>query len=114
MSANKCVGWWQQAGFGRQSMHNLELYIADQQLSGSGTDIIAAFTLQGRLRPDGYVEIIKQYERRHWVLYVGQYDGEGTLYGTWEVGGSQGEWSIKILGPAEHRSLEIQEIEPVH
>ena len=112
MSASKCIGWWQQSGLGRQAMHNLELEIAGDQLSGSGTDIIAPFTFRGRLRPDGYVELIKQYKQLHSVLYVGQYDGEGTLFGTWDISGYQGTWSIKILGPPDAAAREIQEIQP--
>ena len=107
-----CIGWWQQSGFGRQPMQRLHLVIEQDQVSGSGEDIIASFTLQGRIRADGALEMIKQYHQRHSVLYVGRYDGEGCLHGTWDISGSQGKWSIRLLRPASPSSDEIFDILP--
>jgi hypothetical protein len=97
MSRCKCIGWWQQEGYGRQPMHQLHIAFQQSQIVGSGVDMIAPFTLTGNLRSDGVVEIVKQYTGRHTVLYVGQYDGEGTLYGDWDIDGYRGLWSIKLL-----------------
>lgn len=80
-------------------MHQLQIDFRQSQIAGSGTDMIAPFTLAGKLRPDGAVEIVKQYSGRHSVLYVGQYDGEGTFYGTWDIEGYRGQWSIRVLRP---------------
>jgi hypothetical protein len=43
-----CSGWWDEIGFGRQSMHQLKLRIACGQIAGSGIDIIGPFTLTAR------------------------------------------------------------------
>lgn len=79
---------------------------------GSGSDIIAPFTLSGKIRADGTLELIKHYERRHSVLYVGRYDGEGTLSGTWDISGYQGQWSIRFVKPVSGEANEIREIGP--
>ncbi|MEZ6137789.1 MAG: hypothetical protein R3C53_23120 [Pirellulaceae bacterium] len=112
MTSN-AVGWWQQAGFGRQPMHELVLSFTGDRIHGGGIDIVAPFELEGRVRKDGSVEIIKQYIGLHKVIYVGQYDGEGTLYGTWDINGHQGKWSIKLLHPAGANDLTIQEVAPL-
>ena len=77
-------------------MEQLVLQIVQGRIEGSGRDIIAPFAFRGELRDDGSVRMIKQYHRRHAVLYVGNYDGEGTLYGTWDIGGYQGSWLIRF------------------
>ncbi|MEZ6149344.1 MAG: hypothetical protein R3C09_04410 [Pirellulaceae bacterium] len=58
------------------------------------------------MRSDGTVEFVKQYTGRHTVLYVGQYDGEGTFYGTWDIDGYRGQWSIKVIQSDAHGSVE--------
>lgn len=113
MSQCACTGWWQQEGFGRQPMENLELVFHGARIEGSGVDIIAPFELSGTLRTDGTVEILKKYEYRHSVVYVGRYDGEGTLYGTWAIGGQRGEWSIHLERSRAQSEMEIREILPV-
>ena len=110
MSTVTCSGWWQQSGFGRQSMKNLQLSIEGDQLLGKGEDIIAPFSLQGRFRTDGHVEIIKQYENRHHVIYVGRYDGEGTLSGEWDISGYRGLWSIRFNSSPMDGPNDIREI----
>ena len=107
----ECTGWWQQKGFGRQPMNDLKLDFRGPTIFGQGSDIIAPFTISGKVRPDGSVEIIKKYDLRHSVLYVGTYDGEGTLCGRWDIGGYQGEWSIRLLRASASQGDEsIQEI----
>lgn len=108
----ECTGWWQQKGFGRQPMNDLKLDFRGPTIWGQGTDIIAAFTIAGKLLSDGTVEIIKKYDQRHSVLYVGTYDGEGTLCGRWDIGGYQGEWSIH-LRPSGLRSSD-DDIREIH
>ena len=93
-------------------MNDLVLSIHGTAISGSGSDIIAPFQFNGRLRDDGSVELIKKYDRKHSVLYVGQYDGEGTLSGDWDISGYRGEWSIKFVEPVGGDAFEIQEIVP--
>ena len=97
----RCEGWWEQSGYGRQPMTDLIMRFQGAEITGQGRDRIAAFSLTGRMRPDGGVELIKQYRQRHRVLYVGSYDGEGTLAGRWDIDGYQGEWAIRLLGRVE-------------
>ena len=104
-----CSGWWDQNGLGRQPMHDLVLTINDGKISGSGTDIVADFTVSGVVREDGKVEILKQYQGRHAVLYVGNYDGEGAYYGEWDIDGFRGTWFIRLLSDHEN-SGHIEEI----
>ncbi len=70
MGQYRSVGWWEQEGLGRQSMENLLLNLHGDTITGSGVDVVAAFTLQGQISPDGVVRIIKQYQHQHHVLYV--------------------------------------------
>lgn len=109
---SRCVGWWEQDFYGRQPMEDLQLCIAGNRIWGKGTDVIADFTFEGKLREDGMVELIKQYLDQHSVVYVGQYDGEGTLAGTWDINGYRGKWHIKFLGPSHGKKPEITEILP--
>jgi len=91
-------------------MSDLVLDIQGPSIAGQGRDSIAAFTLSGSLRPDGSVELLKQYRHRHSVLYVGNYDGEGTFNGRWDIGGHQGEWAIRLLKSSSANDHDIQEI----
>ncbi len=106
----ECAGWWQQSGYGKQEMSELKLDFRGPTIFGQGRDIIAPFTLAGKVRSDGSVELMKQYHGRHSVLYVGHYDGEGTLRGRWDISGYQGEWSIKLLRSSSADSDSILDI----
>ncbi len=110
MSEIQCAGWWQQSGYGQQPMRQLCLNFTGNTITGQGIDVIAPFTLAGQVREDGAVEILKHYIRRHSVLYVGQYDGEGLFYGHWDIQGQRGEWSIKLLRSNSTEADDIQEI----
>lgn len=112
MTFRHCTGWWEQAGFGRQLMHPLQISFHNSRLTGHGQDAIASFTLQGNLRSDGAIEIVKQYTNLHSVLYVGKYDGEGMLYGDWDIDGYRGKWAIKIVGNGQQEMTEIEEFVP--
>lgn len=97
-------------------MNPLELDLVGDDVFGSGTDIIGPFSLDGRLAPDGTIVLRKQYHGKHTVFYDGQYDGEGTFFGQWEISGLHGDWSIKLLsrnlGGEEEES--VAEIEGKH
>lgn len=95
MSQMKCRGWWEQAGFGRQSMESLELEFDGQKLSGMGIDVVGAFRLDGYL-DNGKTVLNKQYVGRHRVVYLGTYDGEGTFHGQWRLAADHGKWMIQI------------------
>ncbi len=112
MQGSYCIGWWEQAGFGRQPMNNLVVEFSAGHLSGSGMDIVGEFTLQGHMQSDGQIRLVKQYVGRHQVIYLGQYDGEGTFFGTWVIDVLHGSWSIKILAGRGDSQPAIQEILP--
>src|SRR4051812_43888413 len=73
-------GFWDQALYGRQPMRELVLHFSSGAVEGSGVDVVGPFTLQGTYESNGRISLIKRY-RYHTVNYVGQYDGEGTIYG---------------------------------
>ncbi len=97
MSVAKCVGWWEQNGMGRQAMAGLTVEFCEGVIRGSGLDVVGQFTMSGAMELGGSVRIIKQYIGRHHVVYIGNYDGEGTLSGTWLIDRLAGSWSIKLL-----------------
>ena len=79
-------GWWEQRGFGRQEMHDLVLNVDPAgEVSGSGNDCIGSFTIAGNISAE--VALVKQYVRRHSLLYFGSNSGEG-IFGTWQVPGA--------------------------
>ena len=82
-------GFWQQEGFGRQTMREFELRFKGERIVGSGTDIVGPFTVRGECNPsNGHVVMVKQYHNKHAVTYDGGPDGEGSIQGTWQIDGS--------------------------
>ncbi len=79
-------GYWEQAEWGRQAMRDLVLRFDGGEINGEGEDVIGRFTFRGRYGADGTVTLVKQYAGRHAVVYRGQYDGEGTIFGRWSIG----------------------------
>ena len=66
------------------------------QVSGAGIDIVGPFQFTGRLEVEGgVVALIKQYLGKHRVDYVGEFDGEGTLHGTWPPGKPKSEITVR-------------------
>jgi hypothetical protein len=80
-------GYWDQEVFGRQPMGPLALHFHDGQIEGEGRDIIGPFAFEGEYDEHGSVRLVKQYlgERTHQVFYQGTYDGEGTIFGEWQI-----------------------------
>jgi len=100
-SSNKgihCDGWWDQKQFGRQPMHQLRLQFDSGSISGSGVDVIGLFTFTGTMDAHGQVLMLKRYLGQHSVEYVGKYDGEGLMWGEWNIAGFKDRWLIKIKG----------------
>ncbi len=94
-------GYWEQAGWGRQRMHDLVLRFTDGTVQGEGIDVIGHFTFHGTCDGQGAVALVKQYAGRHRVHYVGRYDGEGTIFGRWTIGDI---WSGSFaLSPADFK-----------
>ncbi len=108
-----CEGWWEQWIYGRQPMTELRLAFCEGRIRGAGVDIIGTFVLNGLLSPDGNVVMVKQYIGKHSVDYVGKYDGEGRLWGTWRLGSMTGPWSIQIKRSRQAIADEIQELSPI-
>jgi hypothetical protein len=106
-------GYWEQAGWGRQPMHELELHFGGGNVRGSGRDVIGRFTFAGTYDYHGLVRLVKQYLGRHQVLYEGTYDGEGTIYGQWSIGDRwRGPFALSPLrGGADPDAL-IETIQP--
>jgi hypothetical protein len=108
-------GFWQQTGYGRQSMREFTLMFSGTTVVGRGTDLVGPFTIRGTVDPaSGRVAFRKQYVGRHHVDYVGQPDGEGCILGTWNLGTDwadlEGSFLLRpVLG---HFESEIKAIEP--
>jgi hypothetical protein len=73
--------------FGRQPMGPLLLRFHEGRIEGEGRDIVGPFTFTGEYDENGVVRMVKQYHgrRHHQVVYVGTYDGEGTIFGEWRI-----------------------------
>lgn len=93
-------------------MESLLLEIDGDRIRGEGQDIVAPFTLDGHLSTDGLARIRKQYVGQHQVLYVGQFDGEGTFRGTWDIQGYRGEWLIRLTAAVDSQRAPIEEFSP--
>jgi hypothetical protein len=78
-------GYWEQPGWGRQPMTGLVLHFADGRIEGEGRDVVGRFTFSGEYDERGHVVLVKQYLKKHQVLYQGTYDGEGTIFGQWSI-----------------------------
>jgi hypothetical protein len=112
-TGTQCEGWWEQQGFGRQAMHELQLHFAGERIVGSGHDIVGVFTFDGLINVQGHVTMVKQYLGRHSVDYVGVYDGEGLLQGEWDLGlFGRGRWLIWIKRANMEDKAEIAEWRP--
>ncbi|MFT3880217.1 MAG: hypothetical protein QM703_11220 [Gemmatales bacterium] len=79
-------GFWEQPYFGRQFMEDFTLKFNDGVVSGGGKDIIGLFVIKGEYEA-GKLSFVKQYIGKHKVIYSGQYDGEGSIHGTWVIPG---------------------------
>lgn len=106
-------GYWEQRGFGRQPMHDLALRFNGGAIHGQGVDCIGRFTFEGTCDNRGKVVLVKQYHGRHQVLYQGQFDGEGTIFGRWSIGPfDSGDFVLSIARDREN-AAEIEEIVPL-
>lgn len=79
-------GYWEQEQVGRQTMRDLILNFDGGTVHGQGHDMVGLFTFRGSYDESGGVSLVKQYLGQHQVWYAGRYDGEGTIYGTWNIG----------------------------
>ena len=107
-----CEGWWEQTLLGRQTMDHLQISWKDGKLLGSGHDCVGLFSLDGALTNDGLIDMTKSYAGKHRVRYVGTYDGEGLMQGTWRLTGQQGPWVIRLRRHRSNQETEIAEMHP--
>lgn len=95
-------GYWEQPNFGRQPMTDLVLHFEDCVISGVGEDVVGEFHFLGSYDTQGNLVLVKKYHGKHEVRYVGHYDGEGTIHGTWYIGEL---WSGPFALTAEPRDV---------
>jgi hypothetical protein len=94
-------GHWEQTIWGRQAMRDLVLRFEGGMVEGSGVDVVGRFTFAGTYDDGGNVALLKRYVGKHEVLYLGRYDGEGSIVGTWSI---RELWSGPFaLSPADFR-----------
>jgi hypothetical protein len=109
-------GYWEQVFWGRQTMRELVLNFANGRIDGQGVDIIGRFTFTGEYDQHGQVVLIKRYLGKHEVLYRGRYDGEGTIYGQWNIGEQwRGPFALSpenMQADAEEPILRIEAMPP--
>jgi hypothetical protein len=92
-------GFWVQEMWGRQAMTPFYLNFASGRVTGEGKDMVGRFTFSGTYdETTGELRLVKQYIRKHQVLYVGRPDGEGSIQGTWSLG--PGQTGPFLLRPA--------------
>ena len=108
----QCDGWWEQDFFGRQTMESLTLQFANGEIVGNGQDIVGPFTMTGVMN-QGNVAIDKQYLGQHAATYLGEFDGEGTMHGTWHIDGMSGPWAINMRGSKSGKPMEPTDIRDV-
>lgn len=111
------AGFWQQDGWGRQSMKAFQLQFQNGTIRGGGIDVVGPFSFVGEFDPsNGMVKMIKKYLDAHRVEYVGKPDGEGCIMGTWrlEMNGTKftGPFLMKPLITKPHSDDSIREIKP--
>jgi hypothetical protein len=94
-------------------MGDLSIDFLGGRIRGRGRDIIGDFSMSGTMESDGCVRIVKQYTEQHHVVYIGNYDGEGTLFGTWLIDLVAGAWSIKLLKDRSGQVVEFEEVLPL-
>lgn len=68
-------------------------------ISGSGSDGVGSFTLNGQISPNGFFQFIKQYDGAHAVRYQGNIS-PGCL---------SGRWSLDNLGDDFYLSLDTEQ-----
>jgi hypothetical protein len=87
MHSGRWRAYWEQPGWGRQEMFELELHFAGGAVTGFGADIISPFVFTGSYDDRGNVRLVKRYTgaATHTVLYGGVSTGEGVIHGRWSI-----------------------------
>jgi hypothetical protein len=92
-------GWWQSGDGDRMPITDVQLFFYDGRISGSGIDADGVFALKGTWLEGGHLNIRKHYGILPGADMVGEYDGEGTMFGTWQSDDDKsGSWAIVMTG----------------
>ena len=79
-------------------MDEFQLSFTNGEVRGRGIDIIGPFTFRGEYdTAGGSIGLVKQYVGKHAVIYRGEPDGEGSIFGTWSV--ENDVFGITFKGP---------------
>lgn len=109
-----CSGWWEQEGFGRQPMLDLQLSFSDGKVTGRGYDVVGLFRFTGYLEQDR-IYLLKEYIGQHEIQYGGVNIGEGAFAGEWtSFGIIGGKWFIgidKLANAAADATQKCRELE---
>jgi hypothetical protein len=92
-------GWWQIGNGDRAPITDVQLFFYEGRFSGSGIDQTGCFALHGKWLDGVNLSIRKHYGAIPGANLIGEYDGEGTMFGTWTSDdGQTGSWSIRMTG----------------
>ena len=103
-------GWWQSGDAAREPLTEIQLFFYETDFSGSGIDSRGVFQLSGTWLQAGRVAIRKlNFGPFPEDNLIGEYDGEGTMWGTWTSAEGSGSWLIRISGdlkPPDNEALQ--------
>lgn len=103
------IGHFDQCGIGRQEMHDLTIMFSGDKLQGRGVDCVGAFSLTGRVLLDNRLQMLKKYDDRHHVVYLGEHNGEGAISGVWTLSSDSGTFAIRPVSGFRDDRTEIPE-----
>ena len=77
-------------------------------IEGEGKDIVGPFVFHGRCDSrTGRLKLVKQYFGKHRVIYQGEPDGEGCIFGTWQIEGfTTGPFLMRPLRTNQAKDLD--------
>src|SRR5262249_34673343 len=97
-------GWWQIGDGERRPITHVQLFFYEGRFSGSGIDDRGPFALHGKWLDGPNLAIRKHYGPIPDADLIGEYDGEGTMFGTWTSDGKSGAWAITMTGDIQPTS----------
>ena len=125
------LGFWIQTGLGKQPM-SLSLAFVDGRITGAGRDLIGPFDFTGTYDlKSGRVQMLKQYQQAHRVMYDGANQGDGLwLWGVWSILSQRGGFHLwpegqddptqrhltseqELSAPASKSRLKLDELLPI-
>ena len=96
----KWVGRFWQGGSVTEMWFQHMIMDQNGKIQGNGSDDVGSFALSGQCSQMGQVEIHKQYNGAHAVIYKGQMDNQGWIRGNWSIPGNcDGTFELKVDQP---------------